>query len=161
MFDPTKYHIDGNRLTGVWDFGPNPAKHCSYAYQQSYGPYALTTSGDPRVNVAADHNPWIDSAKWKARDFSAFKPNVSAFKVTADQARLGNAKAHLADGQNVLYLDSHVEFTKRPFIALDDDNMYTSWDVQDRMRGVPPKPYESEPANEFDSLLVNDPPLGR
>ncbi len=160
-FDPTKYRIDGNRLTDVWDFGPNPAKHCSYAYQQPYGDYALTTSSEPGVAVAADHNPWTDSAKWKARDFSAFKPDASAFRVTADQARLGNAKAHITDGQNVLFLDSHVEFMKRPIRKVGHDNIYTSWDGADTTRGLPPVPYESQPADARDSLLVNDPPQGR
>lgn len=160
-FDPTKYHVDGKRLTDVWDFGPNPTKHCSYAYQQPYGPYAVTTNAKPGMAVAADHNPWIDSARWKAGDFSAFQPDLAPYRGTADQARQGSAKAHMRDGQNVLFLDSHVEFARRAFCGLEDDNVYTAWDGDDKVRGVPPKPYESQPADARDSLLLNDPPLTR
>lgn len=160
-FDPTKYRVDGKRLTDVWDFGPNPAKHCSYAYQQPYGPYAVTTRAKPGMAVAADHSPWIDSARWKAGDFSTFQPELAPYRGTADQARQGSAKAHMRDGQNVLFLDSHVEFARRSYCALEDDNVYTSWDAADKVRGVPPKAYESQPADARDSLLLNDPPLKR
>ncbi len=159
-FDPTKYRVDGKRLTDVWDFGPNPAKHCSYAYHQPYGPYALTTSSEPGIAVAADHNPWIDSARWKADDFAAFRPVVGS-AATGDEMGLGNAKAHGRDGQNVLFLDSHVEFAKRAFCGLENDNIYTAWDGDDKARGRAPTPYDSQPADPSDSLLLNDPPRTR
>lgn len=157
-FDPTKYRIDGKRLTDVWDFGPNPAKHCSYAYHQPYGPYALTTYAEPGMAVAADHNPWIDGPKWKADDFAAFRPVVGSAAV-GDEMGLGNAKAHGRDGQNVLFLDSHVEFMRRPFRDIENDNIYTAWDGDDKARGRAPTPYDSQPADPRDSLLLNDPPL--
>ncbi|MDI6449348.1 hypothetical protein [Anaerobaca lacustris] len=159
-FDPTKYRVDGKRLTDVWDFGPNPAKHCSYAYHQPYGPYALTTSSEPGIAVAADHNPWIDSARWKADDFAAFRPVVGS-AATGDEMGLGNAKAHGRDGQNVLFLDSHVEFAKRAFCGLENDNIYTAWDGDDKARGRAPTPYDSQPTDPRDSLLLSDPPLKR
>ncbi len=56
----------------------------------------------------------------------------------------------------MLFLDSHVDFKGRPFCGLDQDNIYTSWDGQDKIRGVPPK-LGSAPADPLDSLLVNDP----
>lgn len=160
-FDATKYRIDGKRLTDVWDFGPNPAKHCSYAYQQPYGPHALTTSSEPGIAVAADHNPWTDSVRWKANDFSEFRPGIEAHAGTKNDVVQGNAKAHMGDGQNVLFLDSHVEFAMRAFCGLEDDNIYTSWDGNDKARGKLPEPYGSQPADARDSLLLNDPPLRR
>ncbi len=160
-FDPARYRTGGKKLIDLWDFGPNPTKHCSYAYQQPYGPYALTTFCDARMSVAADHSPWIGSARWKAGDFSTFQPELAPHRGTADQARQGSARAHLRDGQNVLFLDSHVEFAKRAFCGLEDDNIYTAWDGDDKVRGVPPRAYESQPADARDSLLLNDPPLKR
>lgn len=71
--------------------------------------------------------------------------------------RAGNAFAHQEDGQNVLFIDTHVGFEKRPFCGINDDNIYTFWDGGDIRRGSPPM-IGSEPKNRLDSLLVNDGP---
>jgi prepilin-type processing-associated H-X9-DG protein len=115
--------------------------------------------------VAADRNPWIDGPRQKAADFSSFKPDLAPFKGTSEEACEGNTQTHRTrlhryDGQNVLYLDGHVNFEMRAFYGYEDDNVYTSWDGSDKARGVPPVPYKSQPASDRDSLLVNDPPLG-
>ena len=150
-FDPNEHHVGGRPLTALWDFGPDPAKHCSYSYHMPYGPQKLTTSGKPGMPVAADHNPWMDGARWKASKFSKFRWDGSV-----EQQKAGNAVAHWLDGQNVMFLDSHVEFAKRAFCGLDDDNVYTLWSGNDKVQGTPPK-FGSQPANGRDSLLVNDP----
>jgi prepilin-type processing-associated H-X9-DG protein len=165
-FQPEKYGIVAAGLNALWDFGPDPARHCSYAYHMPYGPYRLTTSSEPGMAVAADRNPWIDGPRQKAGQFSLFKPDIAPFNGTSEEARRGNSQVHRTkvyhqDGQNVLYLDGHVEFARRASCGFEDDNAYTFWDGSDNVRGLPPKPYASQPANKFDSLLVNDPPLGR
>jgi hypothetical protein len=148
----------GFELINAWDFGPRSesAKHCSFSYHLPFGSYALTVSSQPGFVVAADRNPWMDSPSAKARDFAGFKPDIPPFDGTQEQARQGNTAGHHGEGQSVLYLDTHVEFEKRSFCGLDDDNIYTSWDGQDKVRGVPPK-LSSAPADAKDSLLVNDP----
>jgi len=124
-----------------------------------YSPYKLTVSSEAGFAVAADRNPWMDEQTVK--DFSRFEPDFPAsFKGTAEQARFGNAVAHDRDGQNVLFLDTHVTYEKRPFCGVGDDNIYTLWDGKDRVRGQPPK-LGSQPAGAKDSLLVNDPPVSR
>lgn len=143
-------------LTDFWDFGPNPTKHCSYAYQMVYGASRLTTSLPPGLAIAADRNPWMDSPSVKAANFSGFQPEIAPYNGTSEQAKRGNTFRHEGEGQNVLFLDCHVDFEKRPHCGLDDDNIYTSWDGQDKARGVPPK-LGSIPADARDSLLVNDP----
>ncbi len=145
-------------LIDFWDFGPDPTRHVSYAYQMVYGSYKLTTSGAPGMAIAADRNPWMDSPFAKAKDFLPFKPDVPPFNGTAEQARHGNTFRHEGDGQNVLFLDSHVEFAKRAFCGLDDDNIYTISTSQTAgdLLGTPPK-LGSQPVNDRDSLLVNDP----
>jgi hypothetical protein len=149
-------------LIDAWDFGPNPAKHYSYSYHIPYGSYPLTTSSDPGMAVAADRNPWIDSPAARAKDFSLFKPDKPPWNGTTASAKYGNAVAHKEDGQNVLFMDAHVEFAKRSYCALDDDNIYTylPGGLGEPQIGKPPVPFISQPGHKKDSFLVHDPPAG-
>jgi prepilin-type processing-associated H-X9-DG protein len=146
-------------LIDFWDFGPDPTRHISYSYHMPYGMYALTTSNEPGLAVAADRNPWMDSPSAKAKAFAGFRPDVPPFNGTAEQAKHGNTFRHDGDGQNVLFLDSHVEFAKRAYCSVGDDNIYTisNSPTGGDPLGTPPK-LGSQPANRRDSLLVNDPP---
>jgi len=152
-FKPAKYGVNDELRMDLWDFGPNPPKHCSYSYHQPYGPYPLTTSCEPGLAVAADRNPWIDSPFQKARDFQAFDPNGGT-----EQIRAGNTCVHKEDGQNVLFLDGHVSFKRNSICGVNDDNIYTCCDGEDIRRGTPPG-LGSQPADKSDSLLVNDPAI--
>jgi prepilin-type processing-associated H-X9-DG protein len=151
-------HLQPNfQLLDAWDFGSNPPKHCSYSYHIPYGPFPLTTSNEPGLAVAADRNPWIPSPFVKAKkDFNKFDPNG-----TREQQKYGNAVTHKGEGQNVLFLDGHCYFEKRPFCAISDDNIYTFWGISapnwDKRKGIPPQ-IGSQPKDRLDSLLVNDPP---
>jgi hypothetical protein len=154
-FDPNRHGVRGRALLSLWDFGPDPVRHCSYSYYMPYSPHKLTTSHEHGMPVAGDHNPWMDGARWKASNFASFR-----WDGADQQQRAGNAVAHWLDGQNVLFLDSHVGFMKRSFCGLDKDNIYTSWKGDDKSGGVPPR-LGSVPADAKDALLVNDPPAGR
>jgi hypothetical protein len=148
-------------LIDLWDFGPDPTKHCSYAYQMLYGPYRLTvSSSDPAMAIAGDRNPWMDAPAAKAKDFSLFTPEIPPFNGTSDQARQGNTSRHKGDGQSVLFLDTHATFEKRSYCGFENDNIYTSWEGADKIRGQPPK-FGSQPVGAKDSLLVNDSPALR
>jgi hypothetical protein len=158
-FRPDTYPTRGKaELIDFWDFGPDPMRHVSYAYHMPYGLYALATSYRPDMPVAADRNPWIDTPSTKARDFSKFKPEIAGHGGTQDQARCGNAVSHQREGQNVLFLDSHVAFEKRPYCGVDDDNIYTvsARPPEADPWGTPPN-LGSQPACRKDALLVNDP----
>jgi len=160
-FTPAAYGLRGRELTELWDFGPDPAKHCSYAYQMVYSQYTLVMRFESLTGafaMAADRNPWTN--KRTAKSFSRFEPDLRPFSGSPDHARLGNAVAHDREGQNVLFLDTHVSYEKRAYCGQEDDNIYTSWDGADKARGKPPK-LGSQPAGEKDSLLVNDPPVPR
>ena len=144
----------------AWDFGP-PAearKHCSYAYHQPFGLYALTTSSEPGMAVAGDRNPWISSPAAGAKDFSLFKPDLPQFGGTTDQARYGNSVSHQEDGQQLLFMDVHVEFAKRAYAAIEDDNVYSHLPqgLGYPQVGEPPIPPNSIPGHRKDSLLVHD-----
>jgi len=155
-------------LIDAWDFGlPADAfKHCSYTYHVPFGLYALTTSNEPGFAVAADRNPWIVSPAAAAGVWTAFKPDVTyagGTIGTSDQAKQGNAIAHQGDGQNVLFLDSHVEFAKRAYCSVEDDNIYTiSRDTTTGKgdiygNGILVPGTSCIPANRKDSVLVHDP----
>jgi hypothetical protein len=152
-FNPRKYKVRGKQLTELWDFGPEPWKHCSYSYHMPYGDYALTASSDPALAVATDRNPWILSPAGTVKDFKLFDPDGDRIAVNA-----GNTASHQNDSQNVLFVDIHVSQEKTSACGLNDDNIYTSWDGEDIRRGIPPK-LGSKPADKMDSLLVNDPPI--
>ena len=158
VFEPTTYGVDAN-MVDLWDFGPDSPEHCSYAYQMVYAPFELRAFDDPNFATVGDRNLWMDSPSAKAKDFSRFLPDIVPCDSESKQAHLGNTVAHKHEGQNVMFLDTHVEFEKRPFCGLDNDNIYTSWNGEDKARGVPPR-LGSVPADAKDSLLVNDPIAG-
>jgi len=165
-FKPTDYNAGDRDLIDLWDFGTESSQHCSYSYHMPYGLYSLTTSSEPGMAVAADRNPWITSPASEAKDPAL----LSSYNVTGgrEMVNFGNAIAHQEDGQNVLFMDSHVGFEKQPFCAINDDNIYTYWDGGDIRVGGYPQPGVSEPTDRLDSFLVNDaeggaapPPKGR
>jgi prepilin-type N-terminal cleavage/methylation domain-containing protein len=168
-FKPADYQAGQMELIDLWDFGPPDAsgEHCSYSYHMPYGLYALTSSSEPGMAVAADRNPWITSPGAEAKDASILQSYVpTGGKEIVNQ---GNAITHQEDGQNVLFMDNHVNFEKQPFCAVNDDNIYTFWSPGLDIRiGSYPLPNASEPQDRLDSYLVHDaeggaapPPKGR
>jgi hypothetical protein len=134
-----------------WDFGSQPRTHCSYAYHMPFGLYALTTSSEPGMAVASDRNPWMASPAGDPKDFAGFNPTG-----TIVQQKWGNSVSHQEDGQNVLFMDSHVYFEKRSYCAINDDNIYTFWGSGDPRLGMPPVMGASEPTDRKDSFCVHD-----
>ena len=124
--------------------------------------FALTTSSEPAMAVAADRNPWIESPAADAKTWGKFRPDMSPWNGNTDDARFGNAIAHQEDGQNVLFLDSHVTFEKRAYCGFEEDNIYTLLPgaIGNPQVGEAPIACQSEPGHRQDSLLVNDPKKG-
>ncbi len=168
-------------IQGCWDFGPGATRtgdtgnetyrFSSYSYHMPFGAYALTTSAEAGMAVAADRNPWMPAtydAQALSTRWSQFKPDDRNYpsQGTSDQAKLGNSDAHQGDGQNVLYIDGHVDFEKRAFVGVNQDNIYTyytSANVQTNPYSVMygaglPKPYSTtpDPGSKSDAYLVND-----
>jgi prepilin-type N-terminal cleavage/methylation domain-containing protein len=152
-------------LIDLWDFGVSAVeatKACSYSYHVPFGMYALTTSSEPGFAVAADRNPWLGSPGATAKVFPGtgldqFKPDVQNYGGTSDLARNGNAVTHQNEGQNVLFLDSHVQFEKRPYCSIEDDNIYTLTaraPAGDALGQVPTM--ATQPLARKDSLLIHD-----
>ncbi len=152
-FKPAVDGAGDRELTDLWDFGSEPTKRCSYSYHQPFSQYALTTSSEPGMAVAADRNPWIESpaSDGKGGRFAQFHPEGGRKAV-----RIGNALQHQEDGQNVLFVDNHVSFERNSFCGFNDDNIYTFWDGPDIRKGGLPAGGKSEPKDKLDSLLVHD-----
>lgn len=145
----------------LWDFGsPHEAyRHCSYSYHMPYGPFPLTTARNPKLAVAADRNPWIAGPTQEPGSIHVFKPDMSPFYGTAEQAKEGNSRTHGFEGQNVLFLDGRVTFERRAYCAVDQDNIYTKSQDPKGPSPIGTAPERStQPANEHDSVLVHDPP---
>jgi oligoribonuclease (3'-5' exoribonuclease) len=151
-FKPADLGAGDRELIDLWDFGPEAREHCSYSYHMPFGLYALTTSSEPGLAVAGDRNPYIASPSAEAKQFPGlYNPDGGTEAIKA-----GNATQHQEDGQNVLFLDNHVGFEKRPFCGVNDDNIWTFWDGGDVRIGAMPIVFGSEPQDRTDSLLVND-----
>jgi prepilin-type processing-associated H-X9-DG protein len=113
--------------------------------------------------VVADRNPWIDPNRvndpglgW-ARYVGARESGDSA------QIRIGNSDTHQRDGQNVLFLDSHVAFHTSPTCGVDGDNIYTLASREsgsEKPKETVPKVYEvPHPTERRDSVLVQELPF--
>jgi prepilin-type N-terminal cleavage/methylation domain-containing protein len=135
-------------LIDLWDFGPSLADSCK--------------ASEPGFAVAADRNPWINSPGATAKLFPGsgtdrFQPDIQGYGGTNDLARNGNAITHQNEGQNVLFLDSHVSFEKRPYCSIEDDNIYTVTDKAPSGSAMGTVPtMASVPLARKDSLLLHD-----
>jgi len=153
-FKPADYGVGSMELIDLWDFGNGmPVEHCSYSMHLPFGKYALTTSSDPGMAVAADRNPWMPSPFGDAKDQSRFG------LADRELIKFGNAAQHQDEGQNVLFLDSHVSFEKTPCCGINEDNLWTYWDGGDIRQGTTPGVGMVIPDSgnrRQDSVLVTD-----
>jgi hypothetical protein len=72
---------------------------------------------------------------------------------------MGNAVQHQNDGQNVMFLDTHVNFEKRAYCSVEDDNIYTvsTNNLKGEALGTVPIPPTVNILSRKDSVLVHDP----
>jgi len=156
-FKGSEHGLAGTELIDLWDFGNHPAQaHCSYAYHTPYGLYALTTSSEPGMAIAADPNPWLDSPGLAKRSATG---DLALFNPSGDREaiRRGNAQTHQGDGQNVLFMDGHTNFEKSSACGVNDDNIYMrAVSATDRKKNPAPLLAGTDPFDRTDSLLLTD-----
>jgi len=134
----------------AWDFGglttgSGPGKYCSYSYHYPYGSsgqggYALSALSAGASPLCADRNPRFDSiSAWQVYIDGDPGTGLSTGERAPywaagntgyeykDPDKTGNAGAHEREGQNVLFVDSHVLFAKTPCVGLANDHIYKSW----------------------------------
>ncbi len=158
-FKLSDHGLTGAELIDCWDFGPAPTqRNCSYSYHFPYGVFALTSSSEPGMAVAADPNPWQSTPGQLAKTNTEW----TRFNTGTDRESIkkGNAMTHQEDGQNVLFMDGHSVFEKSPSCGVDDDNIYTRWvgpgtAVGAKAKGLFPVTMV-DPGGRTDSFLVTD-----
>ena len=108
-------YVQGLDYWKVWDFGEVPFTHVSYAYHMPYSymygtsltNQMLTGSREPGLAVVADRSP-----------------GFSATMEDPITRHGGNSMTHGQEGQNVAFLDTHVDFVKTPACGISLDNIY-------------------------------------
>lgn len=161
----------------LWDFGDHPYRHVSYVMHNPYGRYPGHEKRGQQFAVAADMNPWINTGDFVTAPNEYNHPQIIQVRDTTTYT-FGNSLDHpeanpngwawnkylkgTAEGQNVLFADGHVEFTKQPNCGVNDDNIYTYWStdenpsMQDIQGGTAPtaRDEENDAKSQEDSLLV-------
>jgi prepilin-type N-terminal cleavage/methylation domain-containing protein len=198
VFKLSDYTISGQEdLTTVWDFGLIPTDHDSYTYHLPYSngqkAYPVSMVSSPASPVCSDKNPFQDI---KAEDYIAkYSPYVNLIEseVTVgdytlnqhvfvdpdldqdppDNSPYGNSASHQREGQNVLYVDAHVDFERHPNVGVENDNIWLYWTSINSETGKPETQHERQvgdgttgggipqvgltfPMAEEDAFLVND-----
>ena len=143
-------YVQGLDYWKVWDFGEVPFTHVSYAYHMPYSymygtsltNQMLTGSREPGLAVVADRSP-----------------GHSASVENDITGHGGNSLTHGEEGQNVAFLDTHVDFVKTPACGISLDNIYTISDPdlgeQAGEIGFFPSNFTDGPGDKYDSYLVN------
>ena len=149
-------------VTQLYDFGPSPSTACSYSMHMPFGTTAITLSSDQAMPVASERNPWMVNSSDTQKTFPSNSDGSRKFQGKAgdaDDQTYGNAVTHQEDGQNVLFVDTHVDFAKRSYCGLEDDNIFTQATSTSIDCGTFPSAFASNlrPLNRKDSLLVTDP----
>ncbi|MFA5251421.1 MAG: type II secretion system protein [Phycisphaerae bacterium] len=181
-------------VSDAWDFGGDtqtypttgfdPGNYNSYAYQHPYEnitlansrAFCLRSDSNPGNPACADRNPYWDrnaTSFLNGADCPLGNPDepgptcdtASGYK---DDYKTGNSASHQRDGQNVLYVDTHVRFEKFPNVGIGKDNIWKAWTDEspptsncDREIGERPDCGDQEdgamgPANDQDAFLVSE-----
>jgi prepilin-type N-terminal cleavage/methylation domain-containing protein/prepilin-type processing-associated H-X9-DG protein len=143
-------------VTDVWDFGDTiesdliPGQYNTYAYHMPFAEdttgskpgFPMTSTSRPESPLIADRNPYLDN---NARAYidgleddedpptwvpqAGEIPNlIPAHYSDADWS--GNSACHQREGQNVLFNDGHVKFSKYPNVGIANDNIWKYWDTE-------------------------------
>jgi prepilin-type N-terminal cleavage/methylation domain-containing protein len=169
-----------NRSSGTQEVAAQPGvnrfdfrgyPHVSYGYQMPFGTKGKPRNGmDPRMPIAADKGPYFETGDQTAdgaggvRDRerqSAYAPrfNLSedmVLKLPTDRWRPYNSRNHNAEGQDVLYVDGHVDFQKRAACGVNNDNIYTmqtGYTFLDSVEGDKPQ-NQRGPWSNTDTLII-------
>ena len=148
----------------------------SYAYQNPYGRRGRPRETlDSRMPISCDKGPYYTSGEeadpgcgalldqrdegiappedWEGRD------PTEVMKYSNEEWRNYNSPNHNFEGQNILFVDGHVDFVRKPIAGVHNDNIFTAIndyiDQTKSMVGVVGTEGESYvPLTQTDSYLV-------
>ena len=143
----------------------------SYGYQLPYGPRAMPNEAlDTRVAILADKGPYYEAGGEGLPGSDTVRDQRSAVAAPAagepneilrrpnDTWSAYNSRNHNREGQNVVYVDGHVSFEKRPIVGVSFDNIYTiqtGYTVADTLAGMVPDAKQTiGPLTNTDSFIV-------
>lgn len=159
---PQNHEIIDN--INLWDFGESPHNHVSYVYHNPYGKYPANKNRSSFFAVAADMNPWFQNGDVVQSGSDGQPPQLlkQFGRMSKKLAMNSNSTNHYYEGQNVLYIDSHVAWEKQPNIGVNNDNIYTFWSTeenpteQDIQGGTAPtsRSPENDAKSKEDSFLA-------
>jgi prepilin-type N-terminal cleavage/methylation domain-containing protein/prepilin-type processing-associated H-X9-DG protein len=172
-----KNNKEGAAQPGINRFDFRGYPYLSYGYQMPYGRRAKPrTTLDARMPISADKGPYFSSGSSDSNTQTTSDtksgvraPDISYFgggggeavlKASNEKWRSYNSQNHNGEGQNVLFVDSHVEFLRRPISGVNNDNIYTyqvNWtDPNTSLLGEEPGRRDGleAPLAQTDSLIV-------
>jgi prepilin-type N-terminal cleavage/methylation domain-containing protein len=113
----------------------------SYAYQLPFGRKGRPRENmDSRMAISADKGPYFQGGAEQATGSGALKDEISPttppqqfiqllpqdiIKLSNEEWRYYNSRNHNQEGQSILYIDSHVDFQRKPIAGVHNDNIYT------------------------------------
>jgi len=120
----------------------------SYGYQVMYGRRAKPRATlDTRMSVSADKGPYYQAGTTVGNAAVVDQPITGLanslpgssggtgwgnaddiLKLPNEEWRPYNSANHSNEGQNVLFIDSHVDFKRTPICGVQSDNIYTTWE---------------------------------
>ena len=114
----------------------------SYAYQVPYGRRGRPRETmDSRMPISADKGPYytadtnelVTGCFKDQRDMTVQPPDWSddatdLIKKSNEEWRPYNSQNHNQEGQNILFVDGHAAFDKKPIAGVHHDNIYTAID---------------------------------
>jgi len=123
----------------------------SYGYQLPYGRKGRPRENmDSRMPISADKGPYYtaksDNPNQQGGNSTAIidirspvpvptewvnKTPQEIIKISNEEWRYYNSFNHNQEGQSVLYIDSHVDFQRKPIAGVHNDNIYTAMNEGD------------------------------
>lgn len=114
--------------------------HVSFGYQVPFGKKGKPTQKmDVRMALAADKGPYFragttdGSTQTTPDDFSGIDPPTTWGTIAADILKKNNddwrpynSANHSGEGEEVLFVDGHADWIKKPIGGVNNDNIYTA-----------------------------------
>lgn len=154
-------------MVELWDFGPDPYKHVSYAYHNPYGKFPADHGRPAAFAVAADMSPWFSNGDIQPPQIGESAPQIIQLTDPATW-KYGLSLNHqlkersYSEGHNILFADGHASHEKQPNVGVNNDNIFTFWSTdktvteQDKQGGTAPtsRSAENDAKSRDDSFLV-------